>query len=60
MNLTEPLYTVKETAALLKLNPFTIYAYIKRGTLRAIRFGRYFRILQTDLDNFIHNHTYET
>lgn len=45
--------TVSEVAKLLKLNPLTIYAYIQKGELSAIKFGRYYRVSAQDLDLFI-------
>lgn len=48
--------TVKDTAAYLKLNPLTIYEYIRSGQLNAIKFGRYYRILRKDLLLFIEQH----
>lgn len=48
--------TVKEVADRLKLNPLTIYAYIRSGELKAVRFGRYYRLAQDALDEFIANH----
>jgi excisionase family DNA binding protein len=51
--------TVKETAALLKLSPLTVYDYIRLGKLKAVRFGRYYRILNNDLLLFIDDHKLE-
>jgi excisionase family DNA binding protein len=50
------LITVKETASYLKLHPLTVYEYIHSGKLRAIKFGRYYRIDKVDLDRFINRH----
>jgi len=51
--------TAKEVANLLKLNILTIYEYIKNNELKAIRFGRNYRIAKEDLDRFIEsNKTY--
>lgn len=47
--------TVSEVAQLLKLNPLTIYSYIQKGELQAIKFGRYYRVASDDLDLFIKN-----
>lgn len=45
--------TVKEIARQLRLNPLTIYEYIRSGKLVAMRFGRYYRVLRQDFQNFI-------
>lgn len=51
--------TAKEVADFLKLNILTIYEYIRIGKLKAIRFGRNYRIAKEDLDRFIRsNKTY--
>ena len=43
----------REIAKLLKLNIVTIYEYIQSGRLRAIKFGRTYRIEKKDLELFI-------
>lgn len=48
--------TAREVADRLKLNLLTIYEYIKDGSLQAIKFGRSYRILETDLDEFVTEH----
>lgn len=53
----DALLTVKETATYLKLNPLTVYEYIRRGHLRAVKFGRYYRIRAEDLQKFIESHS---
>ncbi len=45
--------TAQEVAEMLKLNIMTIYEYIRLGKLKAIRFGRYYRILSKDFDKFV-------
>lgn len=45
--------TVKEVAAILKLNPITVYEYIRAGSLPAFRFGRYYRVDAHDFERFI-------
>ena len=42
--------TLQEVAAILQLDPMTIYRYIKKGSLVAHKFGKSYRITQ---DNFI-------
>lgn len=53
----EPLYTVKEAAAVLKTNPRTVYNYISEGLLVCIRLGTrgVFKIRGADLERFINN-----
>jgi excisionase family DNA binding protein len=53
------LLTVQEVAAYLRLNTLTVYDYIRSGLLKAIKFGRTYRIDKDDLDKFIEsNKTY--
>lgn len=42
-----------EIAKLLQLNLLTIYDYIHQGHLRAVKFGRTYRIEEKDLEKFI-------
>jgi len=44
-------YSVQEVSKLLGLSDLTIYNYIKRGTLPAIKIGRKFQIKTSDLEN---------
>ena len=52
MNFSEFL-TVKEVAKALKLNPLTIYEYIRERKLPAVKFGRYYRVSTSDLTVFL-------
>ena len=45
--------TVKEVAITLKLNPLTIYEYIRTRKLPAVKFGRYYRVSSSDLTVFL-------
>lgn len=56
MNQTDTLLTVKEAAVYLKLNALTLYEYIRAGKLKAVKFGRYYRILEEDLKIFVNSH----
>ena len=56
MNQTDTLLNVKEAAVYLKLNPLTLYEYIRAGKLKAVKFGRYYRILEEDLKIFVNSH----
>lgn len=46
----------RDVALLLQLNLLTIYEYIKTGKLRAIKFGKTYRIQEKDLELFIKQH----
>lgn len=43
----------RDIAKLLNLNLLTIYEYIREGKLRAVKFGRNYRIEEKDLEEFI-------
>jgi excisionase family DNA binding protein len=45
--------TVREVADILKVNPITIYDYIRLRKLPAFRIGRYYRVLVSDFESFI-------
>ena len=47
--------TPQEVAKDLQLNTLTIYGYIKRKKLLAVKIGRNYRIAREDLDKFIEN-----
>ena len=49
----EPLLTVQDAARLTQTSTKWIYAQIRQGRLRAIRFGRAIRILRKDLEEFV-------
>ncbi|MEM6625731.1 MAG: helix-turn-helix domain-containing protein [Pseudomonadota bacterium] len=51
--LSRPLLTVHETAAQLKVKESTIRTWIRGGKLRAIKFGREWRIAVKDLERFL-------
>lgn len=53
------LLTVQEVAKILRLNPLTVYGYIRAGKIRAAKFGRSYRVSQEDLQDFINRHTPE-
>ena len=48
--------TVKEVAALLRVNEVTVRRWIKDGELRAIEIGKGWRIGPDDLDAFLECH----
>ena len=47
------LLTPEQVAGLLQVHVLTIYNYIRRGRLDAIRLGRSYRIIPKDLTRFI-------
>lgn len=53
---TIKLFTAKEVAKVLKLNILTIYEYMRSGQILAIKFGKNYRVLDSDLKDFIKNH----
>jgi excisionase family DNA binding protein len=47
-------YTPKEVAALLGLNPITVYRWLNSGTLRGIRVGpKRWRIPRSEIDHIL-------
>lgn len=51
--LSKPLMTVHETAAVLKVKESTVRAWIREHKLRAIKFGREWRVAVVDLEHFL-------
>jgi DNA binding domain, excisionase family len=49
----DELYTIDEIKELLKITPRTLYNYIKRGSLKAIKIGKYWRVKRSDLEEFL-------
>jgi len=47
------LLTPQQVAGILQVHVLTIYSYIRRGKLEAIRLGRSYRIVPKDLTRFI-------
>ena len=47
------LFTPEQVASILQVHVLTIYSYIRRGKLNAIRLGRSYRIIPEDLNHFI-------
>jgi excisionase family DNA binding protein len=50
--MSDSLTTVEQAAAHLRLHPKTVLRYIREGRLPATRFGKSYRILQSNLDAF--------
>lgn len=51
--LEQPLMTVHETAEMLKVKESTVRSWIREKKLRAIKFGREWRITVVDLETFL-------
>jgi excisionase family DNA binding protein len=51
--LSSPLLTVHETAEQLKVKESTIRTWIRESKLRAIKFGREWRVSTRDLEHFL-------
>jgi excisionase family DNA binding protein len=47
------LLTPEQAAGILQVHVLTIYSYIRRGKLDAVRLGRSYRIIPKDLARFI-------
>lgn len=45
--------TVQEVAKMFRMNALTVYEYVRDGKLPAVKIGRSYRILESDLDGFI-------
>lgn len=54
--LSKPLLTIHEVADLLKMRESTVRAWINDGQLRAIKFGRDWRVAQRDLEAYLDAH----
>ena len=47
------LYTIDEIADILKVTQRTVYNYIKSGSLKALKIGKYWRVKHEDLERFL-------
>lgn len=54
--LSTPMLTVHEVAELLKVKEITIRAWIRDNDLRAVKFGREYRVAKKDLEAFLNAH----
>ena len=50
-------YTLEEVSDILKVTRRTIYNYIKNGDLKAVKMGKYWRVSETNLQDFIEHGT---
>lgn len=53
MNSNNNLLTPEQVAGILQVHVLTVYSYIRRGKLDAVRLGRTYRIVPKDLELFI-------
>jgi excisionase family DNA binding protein len=54
--LSRPLLTLHEVADLLKVKEATVRTWINNGNLRAVKFGREWRVAHVDLETFVEDH----
>lgn len=53
MEINKNLLTPEQVAGILQVHVLTVYSYIRRGKLNAIRLGRSYRVVPGDLERFI-------
>jgi len=53
MKINKNLLTPEQVAEILQVHVLTVYSYIRRGKLDAIRLGRSYRVVPKDLERFI-------
>jgi len=46
-------YTLQEIAEILKISEITIYRYIKKGKIKAIKIGKKWRIKSEELERIL-------
>ena len=46
-------YTLEEVADILKVTRRTLYTYIKEGKLPAVKMGKYWRVTEENLKQFL-------
>lgn len=54
--LSAPLLTIHEVAELLKVKEATVRAWINDNDLRAMKFGREWRVAHSDLEAYLNAH----
>ncbi len=52
-------YTIDEVVELLHVTRRTVYSYIKDGKLKAVKIGKYWRVTQENLEEFLSTGTKE-
>tara|TARA_S200002703_G_C3766844_1_gene236057 strand:- start:477 stop:704 length:228 start_codon:yes stop_codon:yes gene_type:complete len=55
--MTVKIYTLDEVSEILKITKRTIYTYVKEGSLKASRIGRYWRVSEEQLQEFLNTGT---
>lgn len=50
-------YTIEELESLLNVTRRTLYNYIKEGKLKAVKMGKYWRVREDQLDDFLSSDT---
>jgi excisionase family DNA binding protein len=53
MKINKNLLTPEQVAEILQVHVLTVYSYIRRDKLDAIRLGRSYRVVPKDLERFI-------
>ena len=46
-------YTLEEVAAILHITRRTLYTYVKEGKLKAVKVGKYWRVTEKNLEEFL-------
>ena len=49
----DPLLTIDQVAGKLGVSHLSVYRLIKRGRLRALRVGKYFRLRSSDVNEYM-------
>ena len=50
-------YTLEEIAELLHITRPTLYTYVKEGKLKAVKVGKYWRVTEKNLQEFLERGT---
>ena len=50
--------TVAEVAAMMRVSKMTVYRLVHGGDLPAVRVGRSFRVLEEDVNDYLHKSFY--
>lgn len=50
-------YTLEEIAELLHITRRTLYTYVKEGKLKAVKVGKYWRVTEKNLEEFLERGT---
>ncbi|HBG32253.1 MAG TPA: hypothetical protein DDW82_00670 [Acholeplasmataceae bacterium] len=51
------LYTIEEISKILKVTERTVYNFISKNNLQAVKIGKYWRVTETALQEFINQGT---